>query len=149
MSGFVIDASIAVKWVIEEPGTELALALRHRPLIAPELLAAECATILWKKAHRGEIDPSEAELAARLLSRADVESRPMRPLIAAATALAIALGHPACDCAYLALVAAAELPFVATDTRLLNRIARDDARRFTGRVLGLPDTAASVAREAE
>ncbi len=132
MSGFVIDASIAVKWVIEEPGTGLALALRHRPLIAPELLAAECANILWKKAHRS-----------------DVELRPMRPLMAAATALAIALGHPACDCVYLALAAAADLPFVTADTRLLSRIARDDASRFTGRVLGLPAVAASLTREAE
>jgi hypothetical protein len=31
---FVIDASIAVKWVVEEDGTPLALALRQRA-IAP------------------------------------------------------------------------------------------------------------------
>jgi predicted nucleic acid-binding protein len=45
MSGeaFVIDASIAVKWLVEEDGTPQALALRRRArLIAPDLLAAEC-----------------------------------------------------------------------------------------------------------
>ena len=50
MSTFVIDASIAVKWVVEEHRTPEALALRQKAkLIAPELLVAECANILWKK----------------------------------------------------------------------------------------------------
>lgn len=47
MNTFVVDASIAVKWVVEENGTAAALGLRQRTkLIAPELLAAECANIL-------------------------------------------------------------------------------------------------------
>ena len=42
MNTLVIDASIAVKWVVEEDGTPQALALRNRAkLIAPELLLAE------------------------------------------------------------------------------------------------------------
>ena len=49
MSTLVIDASIAVKWVVEEDGTPQALMVRRRAkLIAPELLVAECANILWK-----------------------------------------------------------------------------------------------------
>jgi predicted nucleic acid-binding protein len=43
----VIDASIAVKWVVEEHSTPEALILRKQAgLIAPELLVAECANIL-------------------------------------------------------------------------------------------------------
>ena len=39
MNTLVVDASIAVKWVVEEEGTPQALALRERAkLIAPELL---------------------------------------------------------------------------------------------------------------
>ena len=56
MNTLVIDASIAVKWVVEEDGTPEALALRQRArLIAPELLVAECANILWKKVQRREL----------------------------------------------------------------------------------------------
>src|SRR5688572_2721717 len=41
VKSFVIDASIAVKWVVEEEGTPEALALRaHAKLIAPDLLVA-------------------------------------------------------------------------------------------------------------
>ncbi len=53
MNTFVIDASIAVKWVVEENGTAEALVLRQKAkLIASELLVAECANILWKKVQR-------------------------------------------------------------------------------------------------
>jgi hypothetical protein len=52
VSPLVIDASIAIKWVIEEEGTKEALALRSRALSAPDLLIAECANILWKKVRR-------------------------------------------------------------------------------------------------
>ena len=42
----VIDAGIAVQWVVEEDGTDLALALRQQArLIAPDLLVPECAKI--------------------------------------------------------------------------------------------------------
>ena len=54
MSTLVIDASIAIKWVVEEGGTTEALVLRQKAkLMAPELLVAECANILWKKSPKG------------------------------------------------------------------------------------------------
>ena len=71
MNTLVIDASIAIKWVIEEEGTSQALTLRRTArLLAPELLVAECANILWKKARRNELSREEALLAARLLQTA-------------------------------------------------------------------------------
>jgi predicted nucleic acid-binding protein len=74
---FVIDASIAVKWVVEEPGTASALSLLNQGrLLAPELLVAECANILWKKVRRGELSKDEAVLAARLLQGAEIELLP-------------------------------------------------------------------------
>ena len=68
MNTLVVDASIALKWVVEEDTTSEALALRQKAkLIAPELLVAECANILWKKIQRRELLKEEALLAARLL----------------------------------------------------------------------------------
>jgi predicted nucleic acid-binding protein len=49
VSEYVVDASVAAKWVIDEPGTVQALKLRHHVLSAPDLLVAECADIVWKK----------------------------------------------------------------------------------------------------
>lgn len=54
MNVLCIDASVAIKWVIDEAGTREALALRNNALIAPDLLISECANVLWKKVQRME-----------------------------------------------------------------------------------------------
>jgi predicted nucleic acid-binding protein len=42
VNAFVIDASSAIKWVVEEDGTDQALTISQRArLIAPQLLLAE------------------------------------------------------------------------------------------------------------
>jgi len=54
MSLFVLDSSIAVKWVLPEPGSDEALALqdavRHNlhEIIAPDVFASEGAHVLTK-----------------------------------------------------------------------------------------------------
>ena len=118
MISLVIDASVAIKWVVEEHGTVEALALRQFRLLAPDLLVAECADILWNKVRRKELTEREALLYAEFLEQADVELIPMRPMLDAAVQLAMALGHPACDCFYLACARSAGVPFVTADERL-------------------------------
>ena len=128
MITLVIDASVAIKWVIEETGTKEALALRRHRLLAPDLLVAECANILWKKVRRRELTEDEAAFAARLLARADIGLEPMRGLLGSATALAIALDHPAYDCVYLALAEARGCDFVTADERLGGKTLPDGYR---------------------
>lgn len=144
MTPLVIDASVAVKWVVAEAGTDDALVLRRTRLIAPDLLVAECANILWKKVRRGELTPDEASLAARLLERADIDLKPMRTLLDAASRLAVMLDHPAYDCVYLAFAEAEGCPFVTADDRLLRRVGQHPPGRFSGRVLSLSDAAAAI-----
>jgi len=136
----VIDASIAVKWVIEEEGTPHALALRRRvKLIAPELLVAECANILWKKVGRNELSKEEAVLAAGLLQTAEIELLPTRLLLEPATRLAIELDHPAYDCIYLALAVANDCQFVTADRRFLRRLREGRRTPFRSSVIALSD----------
>ncbi len=142
MNTFVIDASIAVKWVVEEDGTENALALRgHTKLIAPELLIAECANIFWKKVQRGELSRDEALFAARLLQSSDVELLPTRALLEPATRIAIELDHPAYDCIYIALAIERDCRFVTADDRFLRKLKEGHRRRFHERVIALADAA--------
>ena len=42
----VVDASVAVKWVVPETGSDLARSLSNASLEAPDLLLVECANIL-------------------------------------------------------------------------------------------------------
>lgn len=124
METIVIDASIAVKWVVEEEGTEAALGLRKGfRFLAPELLIAECANILWKKLQRGELLSDEAIVAARLLERSGIGLVSMRGLLERATELALSLSHPAYDCVYLAVARQNGARFVTADQRLLRTVS--------------------------
>jgi predicted nucleic acid-binding protein len=136
----VIDASIAVKWVVEENGTPQALRLRQRmKLIAPELLIAECANILWKKVQCGELSKDEALLAARLLQAAEIELLPTRILLEPATRIAIELDHPAYDCVYLALAVERDCRFVTADQRLLRKLDQGRRRMLRARAMSLTE----------
>jgi predicted nucleic acid-binding protein len=141
VKALVIDASIAVKWVVEEAGTADALSLRRQArLIAPDLLLAECANILWKKVRRNELSRDEALLAARLLQGADIELLPTRSLLEVATAIAIDLDHPY-DCVYVALAAANDCRFVTADQRFLRKVGQGGRGAFRDRVISLTEAA--------
>ena len=138
MNTFVIDASIAVKWVVEEDGTAEALALRRRSkMIAPQLLVAECANILWKKVQREELLKEEALLAARLLQGAEIELLPMQSLLEAAVRMSIEIDHAAYDCVYLALAIDNKCQFVTADERFLRKIHQGGQGTLRARAVSL------------
>ena len=134
MNTFVIDASIAVKCVVEENGTAEALVLRQKAkLIAPELLVAE----LWKKVQRHELLKEEALLAARLLQGAEIDLLPTRSLLEAATQMSIEINHSAYDCLYLALAVDNECRCVTADERFLRKLHQGRQRRLRTRAVSL------------
>lgn len=127
MTNLIIDASIAVKWVVSEAGTDLALTLLRGGLAAPDLFTAECVNVLWKKVQRNELTSEEALLAVGILQRADIELYPMRMLMEPAAKLALDLDHPAYDCFYLALATANDRLFTTADERFLRRVRRSSS----------------------
>lgn len=120
----IVDASVAVKWLIEEEGSAAAIALLGREdLSAPMLLHSEVANAIWKKARRGEFsdDPELALLPEHL---ADVvRTHDETPMIGRALALAMELDHPVYDCVYLALAEALDTDLVTADTRFLRKLS--------------------------
>lgn len=118
MTACIVDASVAIKWVVAETGTAEALALLGNELLAPALFEAECANILWKKVRRRELSSPEARVAARILSSFGVELCPTEPELPRLLELALALDHPAYDCVYLALAKARGVPLITADERL-------------------------------
>lgn len=125
---FVIDASVAVKWVVAENGSERADVLLDHGLVAPDLLYAECANILWKKVRRGELTREQADLAAQALEGADIDIVPTKAYLASATLIAVELDHPAYDGIYLAVAEAFNLRFVTADDRLVRKIQQGHPR---------------------
>jgi len=126
----VVDASIAVKWVIPEVLSDRADALRGQAdrLLAPDLLLCEAANALWKKLMRREITAREAAQALDLLMASGVDLRPSAPLLGRALELARRLRHPVCDCVYLALAQGEGATLVTADQRLLARATRGRPR---------------------
>lgn len=124
----IVDASIAVKWVVEEPGSAAARALlsNGERLIAPDLVLAEIGNAVRKKLARGIIPREQAVIAARTAARAFDELVPTGLLAFTAIELALDLNHPVYDCFYLALAARERLPLITADDRL--RAAAQRAR---------------------
>jgi predicted nucleic acid-binding protein len=121
----VVDASVAIKWVVPEDGeaedgSDAALGLLERGLLAPDLLLAEFANVMWKKARRGEIGASQAMEASSVLP-AIVSLVPAASYIDRALEIAIALDHPVYDCIYLAVAQTHDAPLATADRRLAER----------------------------
>jgi predicted nucleic acid-binding protein len=113
----VIDASVALKWVLAEPGQAAADALLDEDLIAPSLWLLEAANALWRRAQRGELSADEAEERLSELFNAPVTAVPIEDDLSAAAALAQRLGHPVYDCLYLALALREQTQVVTADRR--------------------------------
>ena len=125
----VLDASVAVRWVISEEGSEEAAALLERDLswVAPRLLVTEVASALRRKAAEGALDPAVAghaldtllqAVADGVLRLADDEA-----IIGHALLLALSLRRKVPDCVYLA-VAERHGAGLATADSQLARMAR-------------------------
>lgn len=146
METVIVDASVAIKWVVEEEGSQAAVDLRSRFRFAsPELLIPECANVLWKKTARGELEREEAILAARLLERSGVAFLSMAGLLERAASLAIEISHPAYDCTYLAAAVQTGAAFVTADDRFLRIIAQRASRELASSCHSLADMAARPA----
>ncbi len=139
MSGaLVVDASVAIKWVYAEEDSPRAVSLLSRRLVAPDLIHAECANILWKKVRRGEMSEEEAADAAAALLLVEWDMVPSAQLISAAIGLAVELDHPAYDCFYLELCRRREAMMVTADVRLIRRLAAANSA-LGGIVVALSD----------
>ena len=122
---FVVDASVAVKWLVAEEDSDVArgLAASGQELHAPRLMASEVANALWRKARLGELGRGDA---AALL--ANVPDMPVRwgddeIVCADAVRLALALDHTIYDCIYLALTHRIGAAMLTADLRFANALA--------------------------
>lgn len=125
----VVDASVALKWLVDEEGSDAATALLDGPaLLAPELINVEIANALWRMARVGRITPSDAADALALFLRLPLRRRVAdRDLAGEALRLARLLDHPVYDCLYLAQAMDAGAPVVTADRRFVAAAARDAA----------------------
>jgi len=125
----VLDASVAVRWVVQEASSDEAAALLEQDFawITPRLLLTEAASALRRKVVDEDLAPAAAgqSLDALLQAVADGVIRLMddERVIGPALLLAVTLQHKVPDCLYLAL-AEREGAGIATADDRLARLAR-------------------------
>ncbi|MFZ0570405.1 MAG: type II toxin-antitoxin system VapC family toxin [Rhodomicrobium sp.] len=116
----VVDASVAVKWFVEQDGWEEARALGGPGIevIAPELVLAEIASALWKYVRVGQLAEDSAKAMLSRAPAAFARLFPLEELLANAFQLSLSIPHPVYDCFYLALARRESAPLVTADKRL-------------------------------
>ena len=125
MTGYVVDASVVVKWLVNEDHSEMAADLLDAgsTLIAPALVFAEASNALWAMQRRGDISASDLADAVDTLQAVPVSLPvPMPRLTPAAARLAVDLDHPVYDCYYLALAVQTQYPVVTADSRFHEKV---------------------------
>jgi predicted nucleic acid-binding protein len=134
----VVDASVAVKWVLDEDDHAKARRIigTVEQVLVPELIWAEVTNVIWRRQRQGEFTIADALDLLAELQAANVESRPIEPLAADALALAVTLQHSVYDCVYLALAEKEGCDLVTADRRFHDRGGRSP---FADRVLMLGD----------
>lgn len=118
----VVDASVALKWLIPEPDTDKALALHQSRLFAPSFLLTECGNALWSRVQRGLMSEIEASEGLMELNGIPVTLAMLETLNNKALSLAMTLKHPIYDCLYLSLAMDLDIPLVTADQRFLKAL---------------------------
>lgn len=128
---YVLDASLALKWVLPEPLADKAQRLREdyrnavHELMAPDIFLVEVAHAL-ARAERRKIIPvgDAAKLLADIMTTAPQFHR-YRPLLTRALAIASQMRFGVYDCLYVALAEQERCELVTADTRLVSVLQKE------------------------
>lgn len=121
----VVDASVAMKWLVRETGWEQAQTLLQsgEAFEAPELVVAEVCNACWRQERVGLLSSEQYVRIASSLPGFFSGLWPVTPLAPRAAMIARTLDHPVYDCFYLALAEQVQAMLVTADRRLVEKVA--------------------------
>jgi predicted nucleic acid-binding protein len=132
VSLFVVDASVAAKWVLpgpDEPQKQQALHFLRQwrdgeiLFVVPDFFWVESANILWKAILRGRCNRKQAEEAMTALREHRIPTVPSINLLDSALDKAVTHGRTVYDSIYVALAVESKAQFVTADEKLVNALA--------------------------
>ena len=132
MTTVVLDASVAMKWVL--PPTDEALVPEALDLlrlyvqekvrfVVPDIFWAEVGNVAWKAVRLGRWTADEAKLAVHDVTDRNFPTFPSKDLLGAAFTLANGFNRSVYDCLYVALAIATNTEMVTADVKLANDLA--------------------------
>jgi len=144
VTAYVLDASVAAKWVLPPKGEPLAaesvrlldmFAAGEINLSVPDLFWPEIGNLLWKSVRSGRISQKTAAEAIDWLQALGIPTSPTRLLVGDALTLAMTFSRTVYDALYLALAIASGRPLLTADERLANAVGARLPVRWLGAVV--------------
>lgn len=132
MKTYVVDASVAAKWILparDETLTREALELLRTYVagelrfVVPDLFWAELANILWNAVRQNRIKAVSAESALHAMHERNFPTVSSHALLVEAFAIATAFDRAVFDALYVALAINSKSQLVTADERLANALA--------------------------
>lgn len=128
MAKLVIDANVAIKWVLPEVYSDRALSLldnEEDEFLVPDFFFSEIANILWKRTQRGELTlESAAEKLSEIRQVAFSVSHSF-DLVPQALTTAVQIKQAVYDCIYLTLAVNHRCQMVTADERFINALRQN------------------------
>lgn len=143
MNGYVVDASVAAKWVL--PARDETLVAEAEQFLStfvagqcavcvPDLFWPEITNLLWKSVARGRLTERDSTERLTALQRLALPVMPTEPLAAESLAISLAYQRSAYDSFYVALAVHTRRWLLTADERLAHALGT----RFPVRWLGAP-----------
>ena len=126
MSIYVVDASVAAKWFLEEDLCAQARRVLGNGynLHAPDFLLLEMDSIFWKRIRSGDITPADGEKARLLLKQVSMELHPFAIFLDSAYEIANMAQRSVYDSLYMALAILLDAPMLTADRKLCNALKK-------------------------
>src|SRR5437764_15204539 len=125
---YVLDSSVAFKWVVPEHFSDKAQRLRDdfrnavHDLLAPDVFPAELAHALTRAERQGRLTPGEAlTLWTEVMTTAPTLF-PSVPLMPRAISISSSVHMGSYDCLYVALAGKEKCEFVTADDKLVKNL---------------------------
>ena len=138
MKNLVVDANVAIKWLLPENHAEDAIRIlkSKKDFLAPDFIWVEVANVFWKKTRQKEIEEKQAQEMLRDLFRFSIQTCPSKPLLAPAMSLASQFSISVYDALYLALAVTQETVLVTADRKMFEAVNK---RPFISNVAWIED----------
>jgi predicted nucleic acid-binding protein len=125
---YVLDSSVALKWVLAEADSGIALRLLDETnnaiheLIAPDIFSPEVANGLATAERQGRIKPGEAATLFLDIIRQAPAIHPSSPLLIRAMEVAVSKRQAVYDCIFLALAESEQCELVSADDAFVRKM---------------------------
>lgn len=132
MKSFVLDPSVAAKWMLPAKGELLrAEAFRlldgyeaaNLSLLVPDIFWPEVGNVVWKAVRQGRLPRADAESAIQLLLNRNLPTISSAEILPEALAIAFNFGRSVYDGLYVSLAAHTKNELITADEKLANAMA--------------------------